>query len=491
MRLALVTGFIMLAQSVCYLESANAECPVCWATRYADNNDTVGVTKMAPCPSTLDVVWVQKPPTTFIENTNYKVSWSIDTSAFTVSIKDDHIPHANIHSCLRDVGACTPFVANTPGLATHTSAITKTMTKGQATFESSVNLELGKYTIIAHTRLFIEDRGSKPTKLDVAIGCSRTVVEKKIEVTASSITSTVIGGTVIFLGALAVMVALKKAKVNSDKAIASLMHGPISGLITLLLGLSDAIAFTFTVINMINFPTKTTVQLIPVCILLLCVSWILSLTKFVDDFRKHYAKYLLEDERKDKALITSVATKNFGRWTDKAQAKLKVQGNYLGSMSEEERPQSYDRSVKAIVESLSKKMDEDEAIVEDGKVLAALSLDIRNFHHIFIMIIFESVPIIVVSIYFMATSGSATTAEVLTLFFASLSLGSQGRRLVGMKAMVRERDQILGQFFEMHSKEEQLQLQVVQRLTSPKGSRKVQVLPDQSAPRRLSPIENA
>eukprot|EP00966_Prymnesium_polylepis_P063107 1464896-Prymnesium_polylepis.1 len=32
------------------------------------------------------------------------------------------LPHANIHSCLRHVGFCTPFVANTPELSTHSQA---------------------------------------------------------------------------------------------------------------------------------------------------------------------------------------------------------------------------------------------------------------------------------------------------------------------------------------------------------------------------------
>ena len=32
------------------------------------------------------------------------------------------IPHANLHSCLRKVGFCTPFVANTRTLSTHSPA---------------------------------------------------------------------------------------------------------------------------------------------------------------------------------------------------------------------------------------------------------------------------------------------------------------------------------------------------------------------------------
>ena len=45
---------------------------------------------------------------------------SVSYSAFVPSALNatDDIPHANIHSCLRTVGFCTPFVSNTPGLST-------------------------------------------------------------------------------------------------------------------------------------------------------------------------------------------------------------------------------------------------------------------------------------------------------------------------------------------------------------------------------------
>ena len=68
---------------------------------------------------------------------------------------DCNIPHANLHSCSQTVGFCNPFVANTPGLATHTTAISSTLVADVPTrLESTMNLEEGIYTVIAHGRWF-------------------------------------------------------------------------------------------------------------------------------------------------------------------------------------------------------------------------------------------------------------------------------------------------------------------------------------------------
>jgi hypothetical protein len=90
------------------------------------------------------------------------------------------VPHANIHSCIASRGACTPFVANTPGLATHTAAQTANFSQtGLVTFDSKVKLPKEQYTIIAHIRFLTEPMtaGVPSTKWDVAIGTSRDVVK--------------------------------------------------------------------------------------------------------------------------------------------------------------------------------------------------------------------------------------------------------------------------------------------------------------------------
>uniref|UniRef100_A0A0G4FXK8 Reverse transcriptase Ty1/copia-type domain-containing protein n=1 Tax=Chromera velia CCMP2878 TaxID=1169474 RepID=A0A0G4FXK8_9ALVE len=70
----------------------------------------------------------------------------------------------------------TPFVSNTPGLATHTAALTGDLTGSAsamtATFTSDVQLEAGSYTVIAHVRYYSPDTD---TKWDIAIGKPVTI----------------------------------------------------------------------------------------------------------------------------------------------------------------------------------------------------------------------------------------------------------------------------------------------------------------------------
>ena len=73
------------------------------------------------------------------------------------SLGEFTVPHANIHSCPTSAGACTPFVANSPGLSTHTAAEKLVLDAHGDTmeFKSDVELTPGEYTIIAHYRFFV------------------------------------------------------------------------------------------------------------------------------------------------------------------------------------------------------------------------------------------------------------------------------------------------------------------------------------------------
>ena len=75
------------------------------------------------------------------------------------------IPHANVHSCVRSVGFCTPFVSNTPGLSTHSVALQGNLSASSALsnsleLTSEVKLSPDQYTIIIHGRWF-DDAGRK------------------------------------------------------------------------------------------------------------------------------------------------------------------------------------------------------------------------------------------------------------------------------------------------------------------------------------------
>ena len=88
------------------------------------------------------------------------------SSSFVQGFHD--IPHANIHSCIASRGACTPFVANTPGLATHTAAQTANFSQtGLVTFDTKVKLPKGQYKIIAHIRFFHRGDYSRHSQYEV------------------------------------------------------------------------------------------------------------------------------------------------------------------------------------------------------------------------------------------------------------------------------------------------------------------------------------
>jgi hypothetical protein len=116
-----------LIDAQCYLMNANSDCEVCWRTVYNDDADKTGVTTMAECPASIVETWDTPLPPKMEALQKYGVVYSlhVDLSKFDVVKQGSrHVPHANIHSCIAAKGACTPFVSNSPGLATHTEALT-------------------------------------------------------------------------------------------------------------------------------------------------------------------------------------------------------------------------------------------------------------------------------------------------------------------------------------------------------------------------------
>lgn len=66
--------------------------------------------------------------------------------------------HPPLAASFSRIGTCTPFVEDTPGLSTHTSADTALLdADGYAAFSADLELEAGLYTIIAHLRFYTLD----------------------------------------------------------------------------------------------------------------------------------------------------------------------------------------------------------------------------------------------------------------------------------------------------------------------------------------------
>ena len=193
--LLLLAAVLPGVRAQCYLENANALCSVCWKTVYTASDDMTGVTTMSECPMTITVAWDTPPPEEMFAGTSYPVEYSlkIDRAEHEVTLaakKTTTISHANIHSCIASRGACTPFVANSPGLATHTEERTGNFDeKGLVAFTSDVELTAEVYTIIGHVRFYVpndRDPTLPPTKMDAASGISRTVMPEITEVSEDS-----------------------------------------------------------------------------------------------------------------------------------------------------------------------------------------------------------------------------------------------------------------------------------------------------------------
>lgn len=159
--LALLLAGVAQVDAKCYLLDANSECAVCWKTTYASPDDKAGDTVLSECPAGINEKWTKPLPEEMKAMEKYTVEYSLQLARekFGHMPQGDHdIPHANIHSCVASRGACTPFVANSPGLATHTEAIVADFDQdGFVNFKSDVQLTEEQYTIIAHVRFFVQD----------------------------------------------------------------------------------------------------------------------------------------------------------------------------------------------------------------------------------------------------------------------------------------------------------------------------------------------
>ena len=169
----------------CYLEDAASTCAACWITSGKDGGVLFG-----GCPPEISIQWDREPPKQMFANVDYEVAYTVRIGAGIrrAIVKQDNVdlPHANIHSCFPTAGACTPFIQNTPGLATHTNEQEANLRADGATrFTSVINLPENRYTMIAHARFFVPSPlcracATSPdclNKIDMAIGEQRRLTK--------------------------------------------------------------------------------------------------------------------------------------------------------------------------------------------------------------------------------------------------------------------------------------------------------------------------
>jgi hypothetical protein len=205
-----------MADAVCYLEGEY--CSVCWKT-------VNSVTTMAACPAGISMEVFQPLLGELESDTEYVTDYAlvVDESQFPITAHEGKdIPHANIHSCNRGLGACTPFVNNTPGLSTHTEALSVVQatlaSNGISTieFSSTVKLEANRYNVIYHGRFFTATNAGL-AKYDVAIGFPVDVVPRQSEIPASAKVAAAASSGIIVIFFLAAFLLWEKGLIHMQR----------------------------------------------------------------------------------------------------------------------------------------------------------------------------------------------------------------------------------------------------------------------------------
>jgi hypothetical protein len=119
---------VLAASSQCHIEDSDSECALCWVTSSSDGQ----VSGPSPCPPRVSLRWLDPPPKHMTDSSSPDGQYTV---RYELSLRGEHlrdlsrqplhagettvwdVPHANAHSCFAAAGACTPFVADTPGTA--------------------------------------------------------------------------------------------------------------------------------------------------------------------------------------------------------------------------------------------------------------------------------------------------------------------------------------------------------------------------------------
>eukprot|EP00277_Geminigera_cryophila_P005413 CAMPEP_0179432666 /NCGR_PEP_ID=MMETSP0799-20121207/17231_1 /TAXON_ID=46947 /ORGANISM="Geminigera cryophila, Strain CCMP2564" /LENGTH=563 /DNA_ID=CAMNT_0021210175 /DNA_START=215 /DNA_END=1906 /DNA_ORIENTATION=+ len=415
----------------CYLLDANAKCAVCWKTIYMDLDDKVGVTKMEECPEGITETWTSPLPEKMHAMEKYVAGYTLvlDTKKFRHVPQGDHdIPHANIHSCIASRGACTPFVSNSPGLATHTEEVLGDFdSKGSITFESNVQLTEEQYTIIAHIRFYVKaDNATQPnSKYDVAIGISRSVVPPVAEVSADSLISTAVAGGMLLLVMSAVCLAIREGKLNMDALLEAIYANNVTLCADLLLGIGDTAAYTVGVFTIVQ-PDNKLVQLLPAALFFMALAWAGTIYNAYYDANQLRDVYLQDNNREKFARILAQ------RLAQRTIVNIKRSGRRATS----ENNQEISRSIESHILNEAQDPVKYQAMVD----LEYANRELRRKRGDVITIISESIPITIIQCFIMLQSDSTQIITILIVLFSSTVFGSKMAGLGTYKEARETRD---------------------------------------------------
>jgi len=448
----LLLALIGQAAATCYLEDANAACSVCWKTVYGSAEDTTGVTTMSECPEGIAVSWQTPVPTEMFAGSDYPVTYrlTVDEAKFPVFKKGkdtlNHVPHANIHSCIASRGACTPFVANSPGLATHTPAVKGDLVDGGLVdFTSDVSLTEEVYTIIAHVRFYTlndKDNSLPHVKYDVAVGVSREVLPEVVAVSTDSyITTGAIGG-ILLVFIVALLWAARSGRLDVDMVLETVYSEHVTCIVSMIGGLADAVAFTVSVFTVMQVDNEL-VQALPASYFFMVTSWLGSLYVAWQDTMQLRSMYLQHSSRE--RFIQSIAKTTGRRQVSKARRLSLERTNSVNPLSigGVAVDPNCNTSIKKAKDEFEEKISQ--MVGEDKMYDMLLELEVSARELVrkqgdVMTILTESIPISAIQIYTLNVSQDAPIISIITLVIASLILGAKVSGLGGYKESRLRRD---------------------------------------------------
>lgn len=415
---------------------------------------------MAACGDKVTVEWKPPPPEVMYDMETYEVAWKILVNEDEMPIirkgDDNHIPHANIHSCLRSGGACTPFVSNSPGLSTHTPALKSDITVvdgiQQQTFTTNVELETKQYTIIAHTRFFTPStiEGLPPSKIDVAVGVVRDVVVPQAAVSSGAIVQAIVIGGLLLAIIVSVVGAARSGKLDFEKLIEAILDERVVMVLALFNGYGDVIAFTMTVLNTVESGSSKLYEVLPLMILFCGTSWIVSIVKSVHDLLLFIEinKTTGSSEVSKTAASTKCANLTSKYLQEPAKKKSQEPAPVEDPVTEEGPTEEATASQTAagLKRTITRKVSTDDRAHQAAMDYAKAERNVKKLWFSLVAVALEAGPLMGLSIYILINSETVQLTDTLTLFFSSMFLGNAFTSLSGFKSTRYRRDKALCEF---------------------------------------------
>lgn len=413
----LAATLITPSDAVCYLEGT--DCSVCWKTINS-------VTTMAACPAGIKMEVIKALPREIVSQVDYATEYKlvIDETQFPISANGGKdIPHANVHSCLRHLGACTPFVSNTPGLATHTQAMSVVQVAQDGSgissipFTSQVNLEANKYTVIYHGRFFTTESAGL-AKYDVAIGFPVDVVPGEKEVPASAIFTALISVGAVVMVTVTLILLWKLGCLDFEGWMELFYHPNVVGFMLLTLNITDVASFSVSFFTQIKNDNDI-VSIQPFCYITLVFGILLSLVSSVLYVKTRCMAHPHESLSPEELLRTQSAA-----YLDLVRHTKRKKSKGLETLPESLLDEAIRRFSKRFKDA-QPHLEELEKLVRDGHAEVITNI---------LCILFEDIPIIAIEMWVMINASTKTVfATPLALVSASIVFGVKLCKLGGWK----------------------------------------------------------